>query len=447
MKVFVVEDDVWYADFLKHHLSMNPEFDVSVFYDGKSLLKRLKEKPDVITLDYNLPDFQGNKLLSEILSFDKNCKVVMISAQEDVKTGIELVKNGAYDYLVKDDNTSSQIWKLVHRIEKEGELHDEITDLKKQLTHKTNSPDIVGNSKSLKRVFDLIAKTRDNNINVSISGDTGTGKELVAHEIHANSKLSKKKYIVVNISSLSDSLIESELFGHEAGAFTGAIKKRIGYFEQAHGGTLFLDEIAELPLTIQTKLLRVLQEKKIVRVGGNVEIKTNFRLITATHKNLEKEVAEGRFREDLFYRIKGLVIDLPPLKERGEDIILLANHFIKAFCNENKLKFLKLSTKSKEKLLNYDFPGNVRELKSIIELACVLGDDEIQTEHIKISTTKSISSLLERESTMQEYEISIIKHYLNKYDNKVLLVAKKLNIGKSKIYRLLKEPIFKEINI
>jgi len=235
-------------------------------------------------------------------------------------------------------------------------------------------------------------------------------------------------------------LIESELFGHEKGAFTGAASRRIGKFEEAEGGTIFLDEIGEMDLGLQSKLLRVLQEKELTRIGGNQVIKLDVRVIVATHRNLLEEVRAGRFREDLYYRLLGLPIHLPALRERGQDILLLARYFLDQFAQENDLKKIKLSVQAQDKLLQYPFPGNVRELKSVIELAAVMAtENEIQEKDITFTTPLHDDSVILKEMTLQEYTYRIIRNYLNKYNNNVLEVARKLDIGKSSIYRYLKE--------
>jgi DNA-binding NtrC family response regulator len=242
----------------------------------------------------------------------------------------------------------------------------------------------------------------------------------------------------VNTATIPRDLIESELFGHEKGAFTGAITRRLGKFEEASKGTLFLDEIAELDLNLQTKLLRVLQEKEFTRVGGTGIIKTDVRIIVATHKNLLEEVKKGSFREDLYYRLLGLPIQLPPLRERGNDIILLAKEFLDQSCKENKIQKKSFTNTAKEKLLTYKYPGNVRELKAIIDLATIMSEhDQIMDTDFNFNIGKSSVDLFDEELTLAEYEAKIIRHYLNKYPN-VVEAAKRLGIGKSTIYNLLK---------
>jgi DNA-binding NtrC family response regulator len=244
----------------------------------------------------------------------------------------------------------------------------------------------------------------------------------------------------VNVAAIPSELIESELFGHEKGSFTGAASRRIGRFEEADGGTLFLDEIGEMQMNMQAKLLRVLQEKEIVRIGSNKPLKIDCRIIAATNKNLKEEVKKGNFREDLYYRLLGLQIELPPLRDRAGDILILAQHFIEIFCNENELPVKKLSAQSQQKLMNYHYPGNVRELKSVIELAVTLSDkDEIEPSNLVLDQSDPLSSVSYDNLTLREYELKIIKATLSKYNNDIKIAAEKLNIGISTIYRMLKE--------
>jgi transcriptional regulator with PAS, ATPase and Fis domain len=275
---------------------------------------------------------------------------------------------------------------------------------------------------------------------VTITGETGTGKELVAKAIHYNSSRSDKPFVAVNVAAIPHDLIESELFGFEKGAFTGANYRRIGRFEEAHGGTLFLDEIAELDIALQAKLLRALQEKEIVRIGSNKPVKTDCRIIVATHQNLQELVLRKAFRQDLYYRLYGLHIELPPLRNRGNDLILLAKHFVNDFCKENELPAKTLSKSAVDKLLSYSFPGNIRELKSVMELAITLADnDEITHEHIVLENEALMPDITEQEMTLQEYNLRILKKYLEKYNNNTSVVAEKLGIGVATVYRMIKK--------
>ena len=441
VKIFVVEDDPAYTKFLKYVLELNPDYEVQFYTSGKDCLANLYKNPAVITLDYSLPDMPGEKVLSQIRSHDPNINVIIVSAQEKIHTAVELLKLGAYDYIAKDHETKDRLLNSINNARNRTSLIKEIDHLKKEISEKyTFEQSIVGTSPAIKRVFSLLEKAVQTNISVSISGETGTGKELVAKAVHYNSKRKNKPFVAVNIAAIPRDLIESELFGHEKGAFTGAVTRRIGKFEEAEGGTIFLDEIGEMDPNLQAKLLRVLQEREITRIGGNQVIKLDVRIIAATHKDLAEEVKATRFREDLYYRLLGLPIVLPPLRERGQDVILIAKHVLDQFAHDNQLPKFKISPEAQEKLLQYPFPGNIRELKSVIELAAVMAEgQELRPQDISFNSTTRMESFLYQEMTMQEFMYRIIRHYLNKYDNNVLEVARRLDIGKSSLYRYLKE--------
>ncbi len=442
-KIFIVEDDQWYGEVIEYHLSLNPDLSIKRFDNGEDFLKALDEQPDLVTLDYTLPDISGEDVLKRVKEFDPELPVVIISGQNDIATAIKLLKEGAYDYITKDDETKDRIWNIIRNIREKQDLKAEISQLKSQIRQKYDfTKSIIGNSPSMKRVFNLIQKSLNSNITVSITGETGTGKEVVAKSIHYNSKRKNKPFIAVNISAIPSELIESELFGHEKGSFTGAHSRRIGRFEEAEGGTIFLDEIGEMDVNMQSKLLRVLQEKELTRVGGNTVVKLKSRVLVATHRDLADEVRKGNFREDLYYRLLGLPIQLPPLRERGNDIILLAKHFIAEYCAENEVEKINLSPKAQSRLLKYPWPGNIRELKAVIELACVMTDNNvIEEDHITFNSTGSIDTLLQAEMTLREYTNRIVKFYLDKYDNDVVTVSQKLDIGKSTIYRMLQQHV------
>ncbi|MBK9639325.1 MAG: sigma-54-dependent Fis family transcriptional regulator [Bacteroidetes bacterium] len=441
LTIFVVEDDLWYGELLVHHLQLNPENKVKRFESGSDLLNALDENPHIITLDYSLPDIKGDKLLKIIKSKVPDAEIVIVSGQEDINTALTMMRVGVYDYIVKNEETKERLWNAVNHIRNKVSLEEEVKHLRSQIGDKSDLRNmIVGNSEQMNHVFNLISKATTTTINVSLTGETGTGKELVARAIHLNSSRANKPFVAVNATAIPRDLMESELFGHEKGSFTGAINTRIGKFEEANGGTLFLDEIADLDFSIQVKLLRVLQEREITRVGSNQIIPIDVRIITATHKNLSEEVRLGLFREDLFYRLLGLPIHLPPLKDRGNDILLLAKQFLDSFCSLNKLSRKSFSVAAKEKLLSYQYPGNVRELKAVVELAAVMTiNDQIDVDDISFTATRTPVDLLDQDCTLDEFNCKIIRYYLDRYDNNVIETAKKLDIGKSTIYRLLKE--------
>lgn len=448
LKVFIVEDDQFTAAMLRHHLSLNPDNDVEVFHNGKACLENLYRKPDVICLDYFLPGETGEVILNKIRAKNPDLPVIIVSGQEDVSTAIRLLKDGAYDYIVKDENVKDKLWNLINHIRNRESLTRQLNVLQEEVEKKYNfSSTIIGESDVLKRIFPLVEKASMSDIVVSITGETGTGKEVVAKSIHYNSNRKAKPFVAVNVAAIPSELIESELFGHEKGAFTGAINRRAGKFEEAQGGTIFLDEIGDMDLNMQVKLLRVLQEQQVTRVGSNVPVDLNSRVIIATHKNLHEEMAAGRFREDLYYRLLGISITLPPLRERGNDVLILANHFIKSYCKKLNIATKKLSKEAIDKLVSHNYPGNIRELKSIAELAVVMSNDAvIKEDDIQIRYSNFFNELVSEEMTLEEYNSRIVKYFLNRYGNKVRVVADKLGIGKTTLYRMLSENIPEDID-
>ncbi len=436
--IFIIEDDPWYGKILEHHLRLNPDYQVTRFTTAKDCLAHLYQKPDLITLDFNLPDMQGDKLYERIRTANPDIPVIVISSQESISVAVNLLKLGVKDYLVKDDTTKDLLWNSIIRIRENQQLKKEVAALREELGQKFAFENtIIGKSPALRNVFSLMEKAAQTVINVSISGETGTGKELVAKAIHYNSDRKKKKFVAVNMAAIPGELMESELFGYEKGAFTGAVTRKTGKFEDANGGTLFLDEIGELDLNMQSKLLRALQEREITRVGGNEPVKLDVRLITATHKDLAEEVNKGNFREDLYFRIIGLPIHLPPLRERGNDVLILARHFTDLVAKENRLGQVQLSEEAREKLTSYAFPGNIRELKSVIDLAAILCTDHtIRASDINFSSVKSNEHFLHKEKTLKEYDNDIIALFIKKYQD-IGLVAEKLAIGKSTIYKMI----------
>ncbi|MEO9482248.1 MAG: sigma-54 dependent transcriptional regulator [Ekhidna sp.] len=440
-RIFVVEDDEWYRKLLVHTLSLNPDHTVKAFSDGESMLKELKKKPQLVTLDFRLPDYTGSDLFDKIKAIDPSIEVIIISEQQDIETAIDLLKRGAYDYLTKTDDIRDRLIHVLNKLGKNKKLEARVETLQKEVERKYEfQNNIIGQSAGIKRVFKLIEKAISTNITVMISGETGTGKEEVAKSIHYNGKQKTNPFVPVNMSAIPRELAESELFGHEKGSFTGAIGKHIGKFEQANDGTLFLDEIGEMDISLQAKLLRALQEKEITRVGGSSSIKINCRVIAATHRDLQHEVKIGNFREDLYYRLFGLPIELPPLREREKDVIILTRHFAEVFAKANDQEVKTFTKEALQKIMNYSFPGNIRELKSVVELAIVMADEnEIVPDDITFAQKDVLTDVLIEDMSMKEFQMRIIHLYLKKYDDDIKLVSEKLDIGQSTIYRLLKE--------
>ena len=439
--IYVVEDNDWYNRLLVHYLTMNPEFQVKSFFTGHDLLSHLHERPDVITLDYRLPDAKGTELLRKIRDFDEGIEVIVISEQDDVQTAVDLLKEGAFDYLVKNEEISGRLLNSIGKIRQNAGLRKRITALEQEVGKKYDFENVIkGNSPVMRQVFEMMGKAAASNITVTISGETGTGKEMVAKAVHYQSARKNQPFVPVNMSAIPSELFESEFFGHEKGAFTGAAARRKGKFEEAQGGTLFLDEIADTDINFQPKMLRALQEREITRVGSNEIIKIDCRIIVASNRNLQEEVKKGNFRQDLYYRLYGLPINLPPLREREKDVLILARYFMEEFCKENGWPSKTLSDDARTRLLSYPWPGNVRELKSVIELAMVMtSGNTLSASDIMLSQSDFQSDLLSEEMTMRKYQKNIIRYYLNKYPNNIKAVADKLDIGQATIYRMLKE--------
>ena len=439
-KIFVVEDNEWYGELLVHRLGLNPSHSVQRFTTAKACLEQLGEQPDFITLDYSLPDAKGEQLLSQIRERLPGTEVLVISGQEDISTAVSMLRQGAYDYLVKDDNTLDRLWNIVGKVEQQARLRRENTQLRQQVGARYGAAQaLLGEHVSMQQVRTLIAKAARTTITVSVSGETGTGKEVVAKAIHFQSDRAGQPFVAVNMAAIPRELVESELFGHEKGAFTGAVARRVGRLEEANGGTLFLDEIADLDLGLQAKLLRVLQEREVTRVGGNQAVAFDVRLVVATHRDLLTEVQAGRFREDLYYRLLGLPITLPPLRQRGDDTLLLAEVFVRDFCRQNNLPLRYLSESARERLLDHSFPGNVRELKAVVELAAVLADGEqILGDDLPLRAGRALvgaGSML----SLREQTTAIVQQCLDEMDGDVLAAAARLRIGKSTIYRMIQQ--------
>ena len=441
LSIIITEDDNWYAEFIKHAISLTGDYNIQIVGTAEQLMKKLNTQPDIVTLDFNLPDAKGEKILEQIKIKCPESKVVIISGQEDVQIAVNLLSKGAFDYVVKNDESRNRIFQIMRNIKENHGLKKQIVELEREVRAKYSFKDIlISNSKKFDGIYNLIEKASTSNINVSVFGATGTGKELVARAIHFNSNRAKDPFVAVNLSALSESLLESELFGYVKGAFTGANEDRKGKFEESGKGTIFLDEIAEINEGIQVKLLRVLQEMEISRVGSSKVISINCRIISATNKDLAEEVRKGNFRQDLYYRLMGLSIHLPKLIERDNDILVLAHHFSADYAKKNNLGRRVLSEEATKKLIAYHYPGNIRELKSIIDLACVLTDNgTIESEHIIFNDlSNGYVEMSDLDLTLKDRNKRLIENMLDRHNNNVRLVAKKLGIGKSTIYRLLK---------
>ncbi len=439
-RVLVVEEDPEFRRLVEYITKLNPDYEVHSFSTGKDCLENLHLNPDIVTTDLKLPDMSGNELLEKVKSFNSKIAVIVMSGDTDVPAIVDVIKNGAANFIPKNSEVKDELLKTYQRLMLHLDLKKDVKNISENFDQKYNfRQTIIGDSAPIQNIFRLLEKAAKSDITVSITGETGTGKELAAQAIHFNSRRKQNKFVAVNVAAIPRDLLESELFGYEKGAFTSANHRKLGQFEFADKGTLFLDEIAEMDMSLQVKLLRALQEREFKRVGGNETIKFDSRIIVATNKDLALEVENGNFREDLYYRLLGLPINLPPLRERGKDVIELANYFLNNFSRKDGNTKFELTPGANAKLLAYSYPGNVRELKATIELAAVMAESAMITaEDVTFNSPKSIQNILVDEVSLKEYTERIIHHYLEKYDNNVILVAKKLQIGKSTIYRMLK---------
>ncbi len=381
-KILVVDDEAnartALADILR-----SEGYAVETAGDGFKVLGHLEEfAPDVVLTDLNMPGIDGVELLRKIKERDAELPVVLMTAFGGVETAVSAMREGAADYLTKPLNTDELSIVLERTIER-TKLRREASALRDQIRSRYSFDNIVGSSQEMQRVFKTVAQVAPSRATVLLTGESGTGKELVAAAIHHHSPRSGGPFVKLHCAALAESLLESELFGHERGAYTGADRKREGRFEQANGGTLFLDEIGEISLSTQVKLLRVLQEREFERVGGSQTIQVDVRVVAATNRDLKAMVLAGKFREDLFYRLNVINLNLPSLRQRPSDVPALAMHFLKRYAEENAKAVKSISDEALAQIANYSWPGNVRELENVIERAVVLTDgDRIEVSHL-----------------------------------------------------------------
>ena len=384
INILIVDDEIDLCQNLSELLEEEEKYNVSIANNGKEGLIKIKEEiPDLVLLDIKMPEMNGIEILEKIKAIDKDTLVIMLTAYQTVDSAVKSMKLGAYDYITKPFEFE-KLKISIKRALRTRDLSREVISLRHQLRDKFSFKNIIGRSDKIKEVLYKIEKVAPTNATVLIRGESGTGKELIAKTIHQYSPRKDKPFIAVDCAGLPETLIESELFGHTKGAFTGAIAKKIGKFELAQSGTLFIDEIGNLSVNIQVKLLRVLQEREINRIGEKYPIKIDTRIIIAANTDLEKAMKRGTFREDLYYRVNVFSIILPSLRERKEDIPLLAMYFLNQF-NPILMKNVKsISERSTQLLIDYSWPGNVRELQNVIQQAIIMAEDIILPEHLPV---------------------------------------------------------------
>lgn len=457
-KVLIVDDEINMLKSLEILFSQSPLYKIETALNGEEALSKFTVDTDVVVVDLAMPGMDGIQLLKVIKEINEDTQVIIMTAYSSVKTAIEAMKSGAFDYIAKPFDPE-ELMILVEKASEVAQLRKENRRLRSM--GGASVPEIIGRSRSIKEVMTLIHRASEGDVNVLICGETGTGKELIAKMIHLKSRRSAGPFVPVNCSALPESLIESEFFGYVKGAFTGAYQDKPGKFELSHGGTLFLDEIGDMPPSLQTKLLRAIEEKRIQRLGDSGWKQVDFRLICATNKNLEKMVREGKFRDDLYYRIKGITISIPPLRERREDIPLLIEHYIEKKKREIGILQVEISPDAYSTLLSYDYPGNVRELEHIIESAILLSGGKIERRHLQLNTSYNLPENDEEisikngwkklQETYRRLEFNLIKKALEDYSHlsneeiaKLLGTTRRVLEHRMKFYGLTKKGERKE---
>lgn len=442
-RIFVVEDDQFIGNLIKKALEKMDNVDVTHFLTPEECLQQLHLNPDIVTIDYLLPGMNGLELMAKIKNYNADIHCIMVSGQDKLDVVIETYRQGAVDYIIKNDNAIVNLENSVRNLVKTVGLRQENESLKDLVIDRNKYNTILGNSGSVMRVLRLIQKVEKSNIMVLVTGQSGTGKELVAKSIHYNSPRARKPFVTVNMGAIPADLIESELFGHEKGAFTDAKNAKEGKFELANGGTIFLDEITNLSDSNQIKLLRVIQERKVTRLGAKEAIKLDIRIIAATNIKLAEAVNNQRFRQDLYYRLNEFHLELPPLRERKEDINLFVEHFINDANKELNRNVKQMSDNVMEKLINHTWQGNVRELRNVIRRAVLLSKGEIITsidipDEINYQTSYSTQAPASISGITKEIEKEMIIKAIQEANGNKSKAAMILNMNERTFYRKLK---------
>jgi len=441
-KVLIIDDEDKIRTLLKRIISLEG-FEVLEASDCKTAQKILEvANIDVVLCDVKLPDGNGLEFARKNKEKFSSMEIILLTAYGNIPDGVQAIKNGAFDYITKGDDNNKIIPLLYRAIEK-VDLSKRVEQLEKQLANKYSFENIIGKSKSIHAVISLAQKVAVTDTTVLLTGETGTGKEVFAQAIHQASQRNKQNFVAINCSAFSKELLESEMFGHKAGAFTGATKDQKGLFEEANNGTIFLDEIGEMSLELQAKLLRVLESGEFIRIGEAKPTKTNVRIIAATHKNLTSEIELGHFREDLYYRISTFQIHLPPLRERVIDIEALTNHFINISSIKTTKKIKAVSPAFYEALKQHQWKGNIRELKNVIERCIILCDNELTVEHLPVELQKTDNASI-KGKMLSAFELASaeklhIQKVLNYTNGNKTKTAELLGIALTTLYRKLSE--------
>ncbi|MBI4682080.1 MAG: sigma-54-dependent Fis family transcriptional regulator [Nitrospirae bacterium] len=440
--ILIVDDDKTIREQLAEYLSN--DYVTYTASNGHEAVRNINENSDIeiVLSDLKMPGMDGIELLKKIQDINRDIVTIFMTGYSTIESAVEAMRRGAYDYLTKPLDLDKLEITIKNAIDNK-KLRAENIMLKERIREKYDSVEIIGHSNKIKEIMELIRRVSSTKATVLVLGESGTGKELVANVVHYNSLVADGPFIKVNCSALAEGVLESELFGHEKGAFTGALYMKKGRFELADGGTLFLDEIGDLPPSIQVKLLRFLQESEFERVGGTKTIKVDVRIISATNKNLEQLVAENKFRDDLFYRLKVVTIEVPPLRERQEDIPLLVDYLLKIFTETHHKQIKGIDPDAMKIIKSYNWPGNIRELKNCIESAVVMsiGDRitvESMTPYLTLKHRARVSSGKSPENLF-EIEKNAILAAITKYGNNKVEAAKALGIGLTTLYRKLEQ--------
>lgn len=433
--ILIVDDEVSVRDSLCNWF-LEDGFEVACAEDASKALNMLDTTTyDIILADIKMPGMDGLEMLRRIKKIKPEAIVIVITAFATVDTAVQALKDGAFDYVTKPFDPDD-LSHLIRNALKQINLTEENERLRTQVVDLVQVEDIVGQSEAIRKLLFEVEQVSQSNASVIITGESGTGKELIARAIHANSPRRFFPLVSVHCGALTESLLESELFGHEKGAFTGAVYNRKGRFEMADNGTIFLDEIATISSKMQVELLRVLESKTFVRVGGNKTITSDFRVICATNRDLKKMVKEGSFREDLYYRLNVVNINVPPLRERKEDIPLLADFFVQKYCTSMSRSLAKIDQSAIKRLMEYDFPGNVRELENIIERALVVGNGkEIKVKDLPLSREMPA----DQTESLDDLEKQHIRRILDKYSWNISRAAKALQVDRVTLYNKIRK--------
>ncbi|MCT8976180.1 sigma-54 dependent transcriptional regulator [Clostridium sp. CX1] len=442
-KILIVDDEVDYLNSMKKLLD-EKDYNSEIVLSGTEAVRKLKQESyNLVITGLRMPEMNGIELTEKIKKDFSNIEVIILTSYGSIETAVQAMKKGAFSYFVRD-NGAEELLMEIEKIRKFWKLKYENEFLRNQ--QNSTSYILQTYNEKYKDILNIVRKAAQSNVNILITGESGVGKEVLARYVHEISERRQQHFVAVNCQALSENLLESELFGHEKGSFTGALERRIGRFQQANGGTLFLDEIGEMPVNVQIKLLRVLESRTIEMLGSNKSINVDIRLISATNKDLENAIIEGVFREDLFYRINTIILEVPPLRERKEDLNMLIEFFLRKCEKEQKKKIVKVEKDVIEFLLSYNYPGNIRELRNIIERLVVLSENGVirfedlpQRKKTTISDVSKVEDVVSLRDFRKDIEKDYIVKILDKCEGNISKAAECLQISKRQLFNKIAE--------